>query len=389
MHDGVRESVHAGVGMKATARPRLLLHIGTHKTATSTLQLLMSSQRKALAAQGFCYPRTDREPSPNRNKHAFFRPLVAKGGPSFERMHGALMEEFAASGCHTMVLSAEGLAEFPLHRNLNSLSIFARDFDIEAICYVRRQDYFAESLWNQRCKTGKQTQPIAHFVEDPKVIQYMTYMDMLDRWAAYGKVTALGFETAREAGIVESFAAVTGMALPDPEKIRNISPSMTLAAALAVLNRTKDKQRDWQVLEPMLGENLSRHALGSRLRAEILARFADHNARLAETYGVVFPDTMPEERPDPLPDPDPGVIAYLKSEYDRRAALVAEEAVVQRVARQARRVARMAAAEGAGDDAGDVALRARSERRSARQAEKRAKASATGKRGTKAKIVPV
>ncbi|MBC7739557.1 MAG: hypothetical protein H7245_20645 [Candidatus Saccharibacteria bacterium] len=371
--------------MTATARPRLLLHIGTHKTATSTLQLLMSSQRKALAAQGFCYPRTDREPSPNRNKHAFFRPLVEKGGPSFEKMHGALVEEFAASGCHTLVLSAEGLAQFPEHRKLDPLSIFARDFDIEVICYLRRQDYFAESLWNQVCKIGKETLPISDYVLLPRAVRYMTYMDILDRWGAFGKVTALGFETAREVGIVESFAAVTGMALPDPEKIRNISPSMTLAAALAVLNRTKDKERNWQVLEPLMGENLSRHALGSRLRAEILARFADHNARLAETYGVVFPDTLPDEGPDPLPDPQPEVIAHLKSEYDRRAAAIADEAAAQRATRKAQRVVPVAAAAAEGD----VALASRAERRMARRAEKRANGPANGTRGKKARITPL
>ena len=367
-------------------RPRLLLHIGTHKTATSTLQLLMSQQRANLANQGFCYPRTDREPLPNRSKHAFFRRVVTKGGPSVETMHGLLVTEFAASGCHTLVLSDEGLAEFPPHRDLDTLSIFARDFDIEVICYLRRQDYFVESLWNQRCKTGKQTLPIAAYVELPDVIRYMTYISILERWRAYGKVTALGFETARESGIVESFAAVTGMALPEPEKIRNITPSMTLAAALAVLNRTKNKTRDWQVLEPMLGENLSRHALGSRLRAAVLARFADHNARLAETYGVRFPDTMPEEGPDPLPDPDPEVIAHLKSEYDRRAALVADEAAALQVARQARRVARMAA-----DDpkSATEGLPSRSGQRGARKAEKRAKAAATGQPGKKPKIAPV
>lgn len=282
------------------AKNRLILHIGTHKTATSTLQLLMSHNKGELAEQGYLYARTDREPLPHNNKHAFFGRIMVKGGEPWADLHRSMVDEMETSGCHTMIVSEEGLAGPPMSRDLTPLALFAKDFDIEVVCYVRRQDYFAESFWNQGCKMGKETLSIGGFIQKPNIVRYMTYHDMLDRWGQYGKVTAIGFETARDAGIVETFAKATGMVLPPAEKTRNVSPSMTLAAALAVLNRVGKTPKRWQALEPLLGPELSKTAMGSRMRTELLARFAEHNQRLKANYGVEFPDTMPEEPVEPL-----------------------------------------------------------------------------------------
>ncbi|MDT8853541.1 hypothetical protein RNZ50_00540 [Paracoccaceae bacterium Fryx2] len=282
----------------------LLLHVGTHKTATTTLQALMAQNRAGLAAKGFCYPATDRPPHPEHPKHNSLFAALLKGGDAFTAERDLLLREFDRSGCDTLVLSGEGLSSPAVRRSglLAQMTAFQPDFDIRVICVLRRQDSFIESLWNQYAKSANTTKHITDFITEPKIIRHMTYMDTLDAWAEVASVTALGFEASLGAGIVESFAAATGIPLrPDP-KSRNVSPSMTCAAIMAAMNRL-DIRHDWRRIEKALGPDTRRHALGSRLRGELLARFADHNARLRQTYGVVFPDTMPDEPAEPIAEP--------------------------------------------------------------------------------------
>jgi hypothetical protein len=296
-----------------TARPRLILHIGTHKTATSTLQALMAKERQNLLAQGFCYPSTTHAVYADQGKHIALSRALVEDDAAFLREYGQLVQEFRASGCHTMVLSEEGLSS-PAKLNNNHLQrmkAVVADFDIEVVCFLRRQDYFAESLWNQRCKNGRTKKHIDSFVTQPLVIRHMTYKTMLDEWAVFGTVKAFGFEAACETGIVETFSQATGMTLPAAEKSRNISPGMERAALMAALNAAQIPH-DYRQVERVLGADRSRLALGTRHRTALLARFAAHNAELEAAYGVTFPSSLPEgEDSEPIRRPGkPDIRAY-------------------------------------------------------------------------------
>lgn len=93
-----------------TARPRLILHIGTHKTATSTLQALMAAERRNLREAGVCYPRTDHPDFIDQNKHIALAEALIHDAAAFDLEWARVRDEFDASGAHTLVLSAEGLS---------------------------------------------------------------------------------------------------------------------------------------------------------------------------------------------------------------------------------------------------------------------------------------
>lgn len=285
-----------------TARPRLILHIGTHKTATSTLQVLMAAERMNLRQAGVCYPRTDHPDFIDQHKHIALAEALFHDDAAFRLEWARVRAEFDASGAHTLVLSAEGLSgpAKSQDNSLDRLRVVADGFDVLAVCLLRRQDSFVESLWNQRCKNGRTNKHITDFVQLPAVQRHMAYKDMLDRWATVGRVAAIGFEAARETGVVEAFSAAAGIALPPSPKNRNVSPGMRHAALMAALNKA-GVTHNHRWIEQVLGADPTRHALGARLRGEILARFTDHNAALLATYGVRFPDTLPEEDADPIP----------------------------------------------------------------------------------------
>lgn len=287
-------------------KPQLTLHIGTHKTATSTLQALMASQRDQLRAQGILYPRTDRPPLPSRRKHAFLARLLRDGGHAFELMLTDLRAEVAASGCNRVLMSGEGLSGPTLRPDPLTLAALASAFDLTAVCFLRRQDMFAESLWNQRCKTGNESGGIEPFVNGAKMAQHMDYLSLLAPWAEVGRVVAVEFEAARRNGVAETFATAAGISLPPAPRDRNVSPKMLSAAYMAVLNglgigfawkRVEFAVATLHADDPTL---LTRRALGRQLRTELLQRFTETNEALATRLGVTFPADMPDEPDDPI-----------------------------------------------------------------------------------------
>jgi hypothetical protein len=286
-------------------KPRLTLHIGTHKTATSTLQALMAENRSQLKAEGILYPSTDRPPLRSRRKHAFLGTLLHKGGPEFDAMLADLRAEVAASGCDRVLMSAEGLSGPTLRPDPAALAALAGAFDLTAVCFLRRQDTFAESLWNQRCKTGNEKDDIGAFVNSARMVRHMDYVQQLAPWAEVGNVVAVGFETAKRDGVAEVFSAASGIALPSAPKDRNVSPSMLSAAYMAVLNRLgigfawKQVQAAVAILHAEDPAPMQRRALGRNLRNALLDRLAEANDDLSARYGVMFPDDLPDE-PDHL-----------------------------------------------------------------------------------------
>jgi hypothetical protein len=292
-----------------TARPRLILHIGTHKTATSTLQALMASERASLRDKGILYPRCDRPPLPTQRKQEFLSRLLHRGGSPFKAMLADLEAEVEDSGCDRILMSAEGLSGPALRPDPAALAAFARAFDITTVCFFRRQDSFAESLWNHRCKIGRESGGIEAFANGPRIAQNGNYPWLIEPWAAVGPVKAVGFETARQGGVAEAFTAVSGIPLPPARRDLNISPSMLAAAYMAVLNRIGigfDPERLEAAVAAVHADDpgaMKRKALGRRQRLALLARHKEGNDILAARYGVTFPTDLPQEPDDPIEMP--------------------------------------------------------------------------------------
>ena len=175
-----------------TTKPTLLLHIGTCKTGTSALQACLAKNQQFLMKNKICYS----EFHESNNFHlnltlALIREYFGKNGIDGEPIEidfgsipitSALYQQtpayitdrmkrrFHENNCDTLVISDECLFEstiwwiFP--RRLNSERLLSgrrdyiirffkeafREFDIKIVCYLRRQDDYLESLYNQWSK---------------------------------------------------------------------------------------------------------------------------------------------------------------------------------------------------------------------------------------------
>lgn len=89
---------------------KLIIHIGTHKTGTTSIQNALYASKEELKKAGFLYAKTDREPHPRLHKHCSIYFAASSGDALADLERQTLFEEFQNSGCHTMILSEEGLS---------------------------------------------------------------------------------------------------------------------------------------------------------------------------------------------------------------------------------------------------------------------------------------
>ena len=260
---------------------RLILHIGTHKTGTSSIQSWLKSRRMVLKEHGFWYGATDRPPHPELPKHSSLYRALATDHLDFDVEKRMILEDFDRSGCDTLILSEEGLSE-PYFRRLERAAEFGEHFEVEIVCFLRRQDHFLESLWNQRSRQGTERRPIEAFVTSDYARQVTAYLRKLDFWAGIGKVSAIAYDEQAQQS-VSQFAALLGVPVTGPVSGVNPSPSMNHAAVCNLLNRWRLPYHE-APLAWLFRHDQRRHALGRRLRAELLESFAARNAILARHF---------------------------------------------------------------------------------------------------------
>jgi glycosyltransferase involved in cell wall biosynthesis len=136
---------------------RILLHIGTHKTGTTSIQRSLQAQAARLRQQGVWYP-----PAGDAQHWRLAYDLRAGN----RRPLLAALAEARQQGCDTLLLSSEAFLEqapFGLARELAFLRQEADEVNI--ILYLRRQDLYWESLYREAVKNGRTRLPFRAFID--------------------------------------------------------------------------------------------------------------------------------------------------------------------------------------------------------------------------------
>lgn len=286
---------------------RIIFHIGTHKTATTTIQATLSASRARLQAEGIFYPPTDQGDHPHPNRHlGLFRALEA-GEDALNAERDRLLEQFEASGCDTLLLSDEHLSSVTLVKQ-RQMAGFGAGYQVEVVCLLRRQDQFLEAMWNQLVKRGKALATIDRYYARKVAQRMVRYDRILDVWAEFAKVSALSFDAAKEEGVMQAFCRLAGLPALEAEKTRNVSPSANCALTLMQASLSKAEMEPGRIMQAF-GEDKSRHVLGRHLRQQILADMSACNQHLDQKYGVRFSADLPDEQDAPLDHPDPAAVA--------------------------------------------------------------------------------
>jgi hypothetical protein len=300
-----------------------ILHLGSEKTGTSSLQKFLGTGREALLAQGFWYPKSFTNPGGHvhlRLSSAALRDALSDSEPdvaAFRDEYARVMKErrpsaaiFSSEFFHSEMRSAESVAR--LKRFLEGY--FNR---FQLVYYARRQDLMLASMHSTAVRGGWTADENALSIYESKGRYYFDHLAVCDLWAGqFGRDNLVCRIYERDklvkGDIVDDFAAVVGLKVDSnrPRVSSNESLSFETLAALLLLNRSVRK--DDAVLRRRLIMKGNRRA-GARIpmltkedARRFLESFAETNRKFFMSYidkslaeGFTcdfsgFPDALPK-----------------------------------------------------------------------------------------------
>lgn len=234
---------------------KLILHIGTEKTGTTSIQHALARSRNELCHNGILYPKLL-----NTENHMEIAVVgmglrsddtiqiqeLARTGNDLsaylDAVRGALAAEIDVAKPHTLLISSEHLhSRLPDVEDVERLADFlGRDFDdVKVIVYLRRQDRMAVSLHSTRLKGGGIGEMLPIYQVPPP---YFDLNALLERYAAVFGAQAIvpriyHRSELREGDVVKDFYASAGLGITPPEiNNQNISVSRRQAQFLKLMN---------------------------------------------------------------------------------------------------------------------------------------------------------
>lgn len=297
-------------------RKVLYLHIGMPKTGTSSLQLFLVQNEKALAESGFAYPMMPgRYPmvSPNRNAHFLVGKIKdAQGCEDQAQTEEIRKQSFELldrtfRGCDNVILSDEAIWNTYKTNNpecLRSIRSFCekRKIELKLIVYLRRQDYYLESYWKQQIlKRGVSWSWKRMVQKTPKyiVLDYYKHLEVLAKEVGRENIMVqLYYEECFD--LCSDFLRVLGIRQSDAfepleEKI-NLSLNNNFAEIKRIMNGLlSEDPAEWNVEQRWIkrlvidGSRLEKKQYESTMfseeeRRKYLERFEEINHKIAREY---------------------------------------------------------------------------------------------------------
>jgi hypothetical protein len=310
---------------------KAIIHIGTHKTGTTSLQLFFDANAAALQAAGVRVAQSGRYLSLPGNHQIAWELLSLNASPHFDK----LVEELRSSGDRSVLISSEDLCLLyarPAALEHMRIGIALAGFTPKIVVYLRAQAPYAESMYVERIKHDY-VRPLGGYLEailrdgvyvpdgSPIHLEF-EYTRLLEPFVrAFGKqnvVVRPYVPSAEPLALFRDFLAVIGSL--DPSLLQGApglnvpqaraNESLTFYSLVETAHRSCDAQRTAGLTAidaiRSVAPDVTDSILQSRVRllqlSEILAfrsRFADDNARLAVAFGIALHDA-----PDPLPPPN-------------------------------------------------------------------------------------
>ncbi|RBW46962.1 hypothetical protein DS885_05495 [Psychromonas sp. B3M02] len=207
---------------------KLIVHIGTEKTGTSSIQEALQSNRALLIKNGYYFSQCGGKI--NNLKYPLYCMDESRDDPYFKNNNINTIEkrrefksnfeqafenevESLPSNIHTVIISSEHFHSLLINQSEVDLmkSLVAKYFnDVKVICYLREQVNTCLSHYSTSIKTGGSSE-LSNFIKKCSPQNpYYNYLDLLDRWSAvFGKsnliVGLFDKKTLKNNDIVDDF----------------------------------------------------------------------------------------------------------------------------------------------------------------------------------------
>lgn len=302
--------------------PRLVLHIGTEKTGTTSIQESLARNRQKLAELGYCHP-----VSPGPTNHVWLAMLAGQdrlvadlagflGAPvpelglaraEFRRAFQAEMAALPAS-VHTVVLSNEHChGRLVRSEEIGELKRFlAPHFrEVEVWLYLRRQDRLAVSHYSTKLRGNFTAERI--FPKIHPSAWYYNYFELVSAWAGVFGRDAMRLRVYERRELLGQDVAVDFLAhlgIEDPAALfglaREANTALSALGQTVLLEFNKRAARSGEAPDQLqrtlrptrhrLANELGRRLKGpprlpARAEAEaFLATYAEANERLRRAF---------------------------------------------------------------------------------------------------------
>jgi hypothetical protein len=281
---------------------RVILHAGTPKTGTTSLQVYLARKRDELARRGLIYPPTDGGPSSKPKHQWLVGALMAPDGREFKRRLELLLN---TQDAHTLILSTEGL----FHHwwdfskgGREALRWLGEVVPVGLMVWFREPVEFVRSNYIQMLKNPTGFVPcygrdlsIEQVLDDPWFARHLDYVGFVrDAERLLGAGTVMPF--AYDGDTIGLFLAATGVSDVGAEAL-NEHPTMGAVGTelLRVLNRreldVEQKRKAVELigrLDAMLGPASERLVLSEDTERRIRDLSQASVRALAEDFGIRF-----------------------------------------------------------------------------------------------------
>ena len=317
--------------------PRVILHVGTEKTASTSLQNFLIAHRAALLDQGFLFPQSvftrkiASEPDRTSGHLELMRNLAAGDISAFAAEMAA-----DAPRAHTLILSAENLFHYEPAEHLPLLARLLAGCEVTLVVVLRDQTEWILSYYNESVANGWNTESrtIGRFVTDAIAAGKVDYAGLLDRMVGAirpAQVRLFNYATLRREGTaLSAFRDLAGITLPPEAFARQGRSQVTrtwpdLLEAMRRMNPLAAgfwgaQTHEWSAMMRARGADLAARAglaPGHLLPAPAIRQaLVDHvragNAALSAAHLPDDPLVAAEDwASQPAPRPDEGRVAEL------------------------------------------------------------------------------
>ncbi|TRD22433.1 hypothetical protein [Palleronia caenipelagi] len=221
--------------------PRLIIHIGSQKTGSTSIQTFLTQVEDKLAAKGINYVSAARGPAAH-NKLAYKRDT-----DNFPRLMRRLVREVQGAPDQTHIISAEMLFSPRMASSLTEFLPADLREETRIVGYIRRQDKFLEAMYKQVSKTGRfRGTPADYRRKRQNALNYSATFDAYANGFGRENVVVLPYEPKSFPNKNVLFHVAPYLELGEidpadlPEKFSNITLSREVSELLGVIANHTD-----------------------------------------------------------------------------------------------------------------------------------------------------
>lgn len=294
---------------------RVILHIGTHKTGTTSIQRTLRKYSGKLAKRGIIYPGYSIIGKRSHYAHIGISNALAEDHPNFTRADSAIFFSSLTQGKSendVVLVSAESMyrqcigptspqdaasaQEYWDMRHAYIRDLRALTGPAEIVIVLRNQADFAESMYQEHVKVTRYGGDFQQFLSD--FWFHFQYYEQIKAWEQhFGTVRVIPFETLKGPNITKLFLLALGLKPGRVETgaIQNIGmphDGVILKRAFNTTSLDKDQLKD---LVSVIGSDAFRGEAGfggrsffanAMARHEFQERYRSGNENLVKTGGV-------------------------------------------------------------------------------------------------------